>query len=121
MAPRNLGTIITPAQERSLVREAEPELRDITALRGMSGLELSPVLEAFLFLFTCQQVVKAGQRILDEIQDSLSEVKRGERVGAKRKHGAPIKRTGLSTGLESEEKLMSRKNTWGEIGRKELY
>ena len=91
----------------------------VTALRGMSGLELSPVLEAFLFLFTCQQVVKAGQRILDEIQDSLSEVKRGERVGAKRKHGAPIKHTGLSTGLEPEEKLMSGKNTWGEIGRKE--
>jgi hypothetical protein len=43
----------------------------ITALRGMSGLVLSPVLEAFLFLFTCQQVVKAGQRILDKIQDSL--------------------------------------------------
>ena len=85
----------------------------------MSGLELSPVLEAFLFLFTCQQVVKAGQRILDEIQDSLSEVKRGERVGAKRKHGAPIKHTGLSTGLEPEEKLRSGKNTWGEIGRKE--
>ena len=91
----------------------------ITALRGMSGLELSPVLETFLFLFTCQQVVKAGPRILDEIQDSLSEVKWGERVGAKRKHGAPIKHTGLSTGLEPEEKLMSGKNTWGEIGRKE--
>ena len=90
----------------------------VTALRGMSGLELSPVLEAFLFLFTCQQVVKAGRRILDEIQDSLSEVKREERVGAKRKHGAPIKHTGLSMGLESEEKLMSGKNTWGEIGRK---
>ena len=85
----------------------------------MSGLELSPVLEAFLFLFTCQQVVKAGQRILDEIQDSLSKVKQGERVGAKRKHSAPIKYTGLSTGLEPEEKLMSGKNTWGEIGRKE--
>ena len=27
----------------------------------------------------CQRVVKAGQRILEEIQDSLSEVKRGER------------------------------------------
>jgi hypothetical protein len=72
-----------------------------------------------LFLFTCYQVVKAGRRILDEIQDSLSEVKRRERVGAKRKHGAPIKYTGLSTGLEPEEKLMSGKNTWGEIGRKE--
>ena len=48
----------------------------VTALWGMSGRELSPVLEAFLFLFTCQQVVKAGQRILDEIQASPSEVKR---------------------------------------------
>ena len=85
----------------------------------MSGLELSPVLGAFLFLFTCYQVVKARQRILDEIQDSLSEVKGGERVGAKRKHGAPIKYTGLSTGLEPEEKLRSEKNTWGEIRRKE--
>jgi hypothetical protein len=70
----------------------------------MSGLELSPVLEAFLFLYTCQQVVKAGQRILDEIQDSLSEVKRGERAGTKRKHGAPNKYTGLSTGLNSRKK-----------------
>ena len=104
---------IPPSRGRTRTSE------QITALQGMSGLELSPVLEAFLFLFTCQQVVKAGQRILDEIQDSLSEVKRGERVGAKRKHGAPIKHTGLSTGLEPEEKLMSGKNTWGEIGRKE--
>jgi hypothetical protein len=91
----------------------------VTALRGMSCLELSLVLEALLFLFTCQQVVKAGRRILDEIQDSRSEVKRGERVGAKRKPGAPNKYTGLSTGLEPEEKLMSGKNTWREIGRKE--
>jgi hypothetical protein len=68
----------------------------------------------------CQQVVKAGQRILDEIQESLSEVERGEkRVGAKRKHGAPNKHTGLSTGLEPEEKIMSGKDTRGEIRRKE--
>jgi hypothetical protein len=72
-----------------------------------------------LFLFTCYQVVKAGWRILNEIQDSLSEVKRGERVRAKRKHGAPIKYTGLSMGLEPEEKLRSGKNTWGAIRRKE--
>ena len=32
----------------------------------------------------CQQVVKAGQKILDEIQDSLSEVEQGERLGAKK-------------------------------------
>jgi hypothetical protein len=83
----------------------------ITAFGGMSGLELSPMLEAFLFLFTCQHVVKAGQRILNQIQDSLSEVNWGERVGAKRKYGAPINHTGLSTGLEPEEKLMSGKYT----------
>ena len=64
-------------------------------------------------------MVKVGQRILDEIQDSLSEVKWGERVGAKKKHGAPIKHTGLSTDFEPEEKIMSGKNTWGEFGRKE--
>jgi hypothetical protein len=32
----------------------------------------------------CQQVVKAGQKILDEIQESLSEAEWGERVRAKR-------------------------------------
>ena len=109
-----------------------------TALRGKPGLELSKeiqdslsevkwkmfglefflVLEALLFLFTCYQVVKAG-RILDEIQDNLSEVKRGERVGAKRKYGTQNKYTGLSKGLEPEEKFRSGKNTWGEIRRKE--
>ena len=67
----------------------------------------------------CQQVVKAGQRILDEIQESLSEVERGEKVGAKEKHGAPNKHTGLSTGLEPEEKIMLGKDTRGEIRRKE--
>ena len=66
----------------------------------------------------CQQVVKAGQRILDEIQDSLSEVEQGERLGAKWTHGAPIKHTGLSTDLEPEEKIMLGKNTWGNVGRK---
>jgi hypothetical protein len=101
------------------IQDSLSEVKQGTALQGMSGLELSPVLGAFLFLFTCYHVIKAGQRILDEIQDSLSEVKRGERVGAKRKHGAPIKYTGLSMGLEPEEKLRSGKNTWGEIGRKE--
>ena len=84
----------------------------------MFGLKFFLVLGALLFLFTCYQVVKAG-RILDEIQDNLSEVKRGERVGAKRKYGAQNKYTGLSTGLEPEEKFRSGKNTWGEIGRKE--
>ena len=108
-----------------------------TALRGKPGLELSKeiqdslsevkwkmfglefflVLEALLFLFTCYQVVKAG-RILDEIQGNLSEVKRGERVGAKRKYGTQNKYTGLSKGLEPEEKLRLGRNTWREIRRK---
>ena len=67
----------------------------------------------------CQQVVKAGQKILDEIQESLSEAVRGEKLGAQGKHGAPNKHTGLSTGLEPEEKIMSGKDTQGEIRRKE--
>jgi protein O-GlcNAc transferase len=33
----------------------------------------------------CQQMVKAGQRILEEIQDSLSETEWGERLGDQRK------------------------------------
>ncbi|XP_036016764.1 igE-binding protein-like [Mus musculus] len=110
-----------------------------TALRGTPGLELSKeiqdslsevkwkmfglefflVLGALLFLFTCYQVIKIGLKILDEIQGNLSEVKRGERVGAKRKYGTQNKYTGLSTGLEPEEKFRSGKNTWGEIRRKE--
>jgi hypothetical protein len=100
------------------IQDSLSEVKRGIALQGMFGLELSLVLGAFLFLFTCQQVVKAG-RILDEIQDNLSEVKRGERVGAKRKYGTQNKYTGLSTGLEPEEKFRSGKNTWGEIRRKE--
>ena len=83
----------------------------------MFGLEFFLMLEALLFLFTCYQVVKAG-RILDEIQGNLSEVKRGERVGAKRKYGTQNKYTGLSKGLEPEEKLRLGRNTWREIRRK---
>ena len=37
----------------------------------------------------CQQMVKAGQRVLEEVQDSLSETEQGERLGVQRKHGAP--------------------------------
>ena len=84
----------------------------------MFGLELFLVLGALLFFFTCYQVIKIGLKILDEIQGNLSEVKRGERVGAKRKYGTQNKYTGLSKGLEPEEKFRSGKNTWGEIRRK---
>ena len=72
-----------------------------------------------MFFFTCYQVIKIGLKILDEVQGSLSEVKRGERIGAKRKYGTQNKYTGLSKGLEPEEKFRSGKNTWGEIRRKE--
>ena len=83
------------------------------ALPGMFGLELFLVLGALLFLFTCYIVLKAGLKILEEIQDSLSEVKRRERVGTRRNG----KYTGLSKGLEPEEKLRSGRNTWREIRR----
>ena len=95
------------------IQDSLSEVKWEIALQGMFGLELFLVLGAFLFLFTCYQVVKAG-RILDEIQDKLSEVKRGERVGAKRNG----KYTGLSKGLEPEEKLRLGRNTWREIRRK---
>ena len=101
------------------IQDSLSEVKWEIALQGMFGLELSLVLGAFLFLFTCYQVVKAGLKILDEIQGNLSEVKRGERVGAKRKYGTQNKYTGLSKGLEPEEKFRSGKNTWGEIRRKE--
>ena len=100
------------------IQDSLSEVKWKIALQVMFGLEFFLVLEALLFLFTCYQVVKAG-RILDEIQDNLSEVKRGERVGAKRKYGTQNKYTGLSKGLEPEEKFRSGKNTWGEIRRKE--
>ena len=101
------------------IQDSLSEVKWEIALQGMFGLELSLVLGAFLFLFTCYQAVKAGLKILDEIQGNLSEVKRGERVGAKRKYGTQNKYTGLSKGLEPEEKFRSGKNTWGEIRRKE--
>ena len=101
------------------IQDSLSEVKWKIALQGMFGLELFLVLGAFLFSFTCYQVIKIGLKILDEVQGSLSEVKRGERIGAKRKYGSQNKYTGLSKGLESEEKFRSGKNTWGEIGRKE--
>ena len=44
-----------------------------------------------------------GQKILDEIQESLSEAEWGERVRVETKEGA-LKNKGLSTDLEPEEK-----------------
>ncbi|CCD12801.1 unnamed protein product [Trypanosoma congolense IL3000] len=88
------------------------------AFQDMFGLEFFLLLGALLFLFTCYQVIKIGLKILEEIQDKLSEVKRGERVGTKRKYGTQNKYTGLSKGLEPEEKLRLGRNTWREIRRK---
>lgn len=51
----------------------------------------------------CQQMVEAGQKDLDEIQESLSEVDQGERVKIERKQSA-LKNLGLSMSLETEEK-----------------
>ena len=115
-----VSTALRGKSDLELSNEIQDSLSEVKweiALQGMFGLELSLVLEALLFLFTCYQVVKAG-RILDEIQDKLSEVKRGERVGAKRKYGTQNKYTGLSKGLEPEEKLRLGRNTWREIRRK---
>ena len=56
----------------------------------------------------CQQMVEAGQKVLDEIQESLSEVDQGERVKIERKQSA-LKNLGLSMSLETEEKRMSGK------------
>ena len=110
-----VSTALRGKSDLELSKEIQDSLSEVKW--NMFGLEFFLVLEALLFLFTCYQVVKAG-RILDEIQDNLSEVKRGERVGAKRKYGTQNKYTGLSKGLEPEEKLRLGRNTWREIRRK---
>ena len=110
-----MSTALRGKSDLELSKEIQDSLSEVKW--NMFGLEFFLMLEALLFLFTCYQVVKAG-RILDEIQDKLSEVKRGERVGAKRKYGTQNKYTGLSKGLEPEEKLRLGRNTWREIRRK---
>ena len=63
-------------------------------------------------------MVEAGQKVLDEIQESLSEVDQGERVKIERKQSA-LKNLGLSTGLEPEEKRYKGKNALGEIRKRD--
>ena len=111
-----VSTALRGKSDLELSNEIQDSLSEVKW--KMFGLEFFLVLEALLFLFTCYQVVKAGLKILDEIQGNLSEVKRGERVGAKRKYGTQNKYTGLSKGLEPEEKLRLGRNTWREIRRK---
>ena len=48
-------------------------------------------------------MVEAGQRVVEEVQDSLSETEQGERLRVETKQGAP-KNKGLSTDLEPKEK-----------------
>ena len=110
------GSLTIPSWEklrRDLVREQE------NGKLKAGTMPLWKLIRSCLKDEECQQVVKAGQKILDETQESLSEVEQGEKVGAKGKHGAPNKHTDLSTGLEPEEKIMSGKETRGEIRRKE--
>ena len=63
-------------------------------------------------------MVEAGQKILEEVQDSLSETERGERVRVEMKQGAP-KNKGLSMGLEPEEKRNKGKNVLGELRKRD--
>jgi hypothetical protein len=66
----------------------------------------------------CQQMVKVGQRVLEEVQDSLSERERGERLGVQRKQGAP-KKKGPSGDLEPEEERDKGKYALGEIRKRD--
>ena len=111
-----VSTALRGKSDLELSKEIQDSLSEVKW--NMFGLEFFLVLGALLFLFTCYQVIKIGLKILDEIQGNLSEVKRGERVGAKRKYGTQNKYTGLSKGLEPEEKLRLGRNTWREIRRK---
>ena len=99
----------------------------------MFGLDLSPQLEgaveAFVVVFIvlvlfllkdekCQPTVKAGQRVLEEIQESLSETERGERMLAQTKKGAP-KKTGPSMDFASAEVKGWGKHAPGEKGERQ--
>lgn len=40
----------------------------------------------------CQAVVAEGRNVLEEVQDSMSETERSERLGARKKKSVPIKK-----------------------------
>jgi hypothetical protein len=61
----------------------------------------------------CHPIVIAGQGALEELQDSMSETERGERLGALRRKGAP-KKKGPSKVLGSEEVRKRGKHAQGE-------
>jgi hypothetical protein len=79
----------------SAVRRADSEMQSgwfFKVLRGMFGsglsLQLEGAMDAFVIVFaalTLFLIVKAGQGVLDEVQDSMLEIERGKRLGAQRK------------------------------------
>ena len=73
-------------------------------------------MEAFVIVFAALilfLIVKAGQGVLEEVQDSMSETERGKRLGAQRKKGIP-KKQGPSKDSGSEEEREKGKDALGE-------
>jgi hypothetical protein len=85
----------------------------------MFGSGLSPQLEGAVEAFVIILValilflVKVGQGVLEEVQDSMSETEQGKRLGAQRKKGIP-KKNGPSTDPGSKEVREWGKNAPGE-------
>ena len=82
---------------------------------GLS-LQLEGAMEAFVIVFAALilfLIVKAGQGVLEEVQDSMSETEQGKRLGAQRKKGIP-KKNGPSTDPGSKEVREWGKNAPGE-------
>ena len=82
---------------------------------GLS-LQLEGAMEAFVIVFAALilfLIVKAGQGVLEEVQDSMSETERGKRLGAQRKKGIP-KKQGPFKDSESEEEREKGKDALGE-------
>jgi protein O-GlcNAc transferase len=66
----------------------------------------------------CRLAVKAGQGVLEEVQDSMSETEWGKRLGAQRKKGIP-KKQGPSKDSGSEEEREKGKGALERKGRRE--
>ena len=78
-------------------------------------------MEAFVIVFAALilfLIVKAGQGVLEEGQDSMSETERGKRLGAQRKKGIP-KKQGPSKDSGSEEEREKGKGALERKGRRE--
>jgi hypothetical protein len=73
-------------------------------------------MEAFVIVFAALilfLIVKAGQGVLEEVQDSMSETERGKRLGAQRKKCIPKKQS-PSKDSGSEEEREKGKDSMGE-------